>query len=141
MKPSRDCTSWPMGGGRIELYWRKQGENWRGPLGHLGLQSSHGSPVRYVQDPMTQDHRCWGVVGHMSRCQRSRLGAQDRSSLFFVIPFGRRVTILHTPPMLHGPWASSVQVSSMEGTCACAFLPMVNNTNLAQEQVVISLVR
>ncbi|CAM9750014.1 unnamed protein product, partial [Ascophyllum nodosum] len=36
----------------------------------------------------------------MARCQGNRLGAQDRSSLFLVIPFGRTVmTTFHTHPM------------------------------------------
>ena len=43
----------------------------------------HGSFARYMHNPMTQGYcRGGGVVGHVARCQRSRLGTQDRSSLF-----------------------------------------------------------
>ena len=69
----------------------------------------HGSSARYIHDLMTQNIGLGGVVSHVARCQGSRLGAQDRSSLFLVIPFGRTVITLHTPPMPHGPRASSMQ--------------------------------
>ena len=61
---------------------------------------------------------------------KDRLGAQDRSSLFLIIQFGRKVITLHTPPISHGPRARSVLVSSMAGTCACA-QPMANNVDPA----------
>ena len=71
--------------------------------------------------------------------RKCRLGAQDRSSLFLVILLGRTVITLHTPPTPHAPRASSVQVSSMEGACACA-QPMINNAGPASRQIDISLV-
>ena len=46
----------------------------------------HGSSVRCVRDPMTQGYWPWGVVEHVIWRQESRLGTQDRSSLFLIIP-------------------------------------------------------
>ena len=43
----------------------------------------------------------------MARYQEKRLGAQDRSSLFLVILFGRTVITLKIPPATRGPRASS----------------------------------
>ena len=47
----------------------------------------HASSARCVRDPMTPGYWCWGVVGHVAWRQGSHLGAQDRSSLFLVIPY------------------------------------------------------
>ena len=99
----------------------------------------HGSSVRYIHYPMTPGYQHGGVVGHVARCQGSRLGAQDRFSWFLVIPFGRTVITLYTPPVPHGPGANSVQVSPMIGACACAG-PTVNNAGPALRQEGISLV-
>ncbi|CAN0185221.1 unnamed protein product [Ascophyllum nodosum] len=35
---------------------------------------------------MTQGYRPGGLVGHVARYQENRLGAQDRSSLFLIVP-------------------------------------------------------
>ena len=79
---------------------------------------SQASSERYIHDPMTQGYRPggWGV-GHVARCQGSCFGAQDRSSLFLVIPFWRTIITLPHPPVTHGPRSSKVQVSAMQGTC------------------------
>ena len=52
--------------------------------------------------------------------QGSRLGAQDRSSFFFVVPFGRTVITLYKHPVPPGPWGSSVQVDPIIAACASA---------------------
>ena len=75
----------------------------------------------YICDPRTQDYRPRGLVGHVARYQGNRLGAQDRSSLFLtMILFGRKVITLQTPPVTHGPRASSVQVDCPITGCALA---------------------
>ena len=73
--------------------------------------------IHEVYDPTTQGYRPGGFVGHVARCQESRLGVKDCSSLFLAIPFGRTVITLYTPLVPHRPRASLVQVSSMEGLC------------------------
>ena len=50
------------------------------------------------------------LVGHVARYQGNRLGAQDLSSLFLTVKFGRTVITLQVPPLTHGPQASSVLV-------------------------------
>ena len=92
-----------------------------------------------IYDPMTQGYGPGGGCRSCVRCQGSRLGAQDRAWLFRVLPFGGTVITLHTPPVANGPRASSVQVSAMEGTCACA-QRTVNNADPASRQVDTSVV-
>ena len=70
----------------------------------------------------------------MALRQGNRLGAQDRFSLFLVIPFGRKFKALQIPYVAYGPQASSVYVSAMEGMCACV-KPMVSSTDPASRQI------
>ena len=60
------------------------------------------------------------LVGHVSRYEGNRPGAQDRSSLFLTRLFGRTVITLQTPPVTHGPRGSSVQVDCTIAACAFA---------------------
>ena len=80
----------------------------------------HGSSARYIRDPMTRAIGRGGLVGHVARYQGNRLGAQNRSSLFLTILFGRTVKTLQTPPATHGPGTSSVQVDCPIAGCAFA---------------------
>ena len=56
----------------------------------------------------------------MARYEVNRFGAQDRSSLFLTIPFGRTVITLKAPPVTHGRRASSVQADCSIAGCAFA---------------------
>ena len=93
------------------------------PLGEPRITEQprrHGSSARYIRDPMVEGYGLEGLVGHVARYQRNRLGAQDRSSLFLTVLFGRTVITLQTPSVTHGPRASSVQVDYPNAGCAFA---------------------
>ena len=78
------------------------------------------------------------LVGHVARYQGNRLGPQDRSSLFLTILFGRTVITLQTPPVTHGPRASSVQIDCPTAGCAFAWY-MVSTADKGPILVDISL--
>ena len=59
------------------------------------------------------------VVSHVAQCQGNRLEVHDRSSFFLVIPFECTVITLQSSLVAHDPWASSVQISAMEGAYTC----------------------
>ena len=73
-----------------------------------------------ARDPMTEDDRPGGVIGHGARCKGSRLGVQDRSLLFLTVPFGRKVITLHGRTVItlgparcrYRPWKARVHVRS-----------------------------
>ena len=122
MKPSRDCSSYPLGGRRNGVLLEEIGRKLESPLGaprKTEQQWRHGNSARDINDIMTQGYRPERVVGHVARYQGSSPTALDRSSLFFATPFERTVITLHTPPVPHGPRSSSVKISPMEGACAC----------------------
>ena len=63
----------------------------------------HGSSARCVRDPMTQGYWPGGVV--VTWRQGSRLGAQDRSSSFLVVPYWTHGG--HNPPNTScAPWSA-----------------------------------
>ena len=82
----------------------------------------HGSSARYIHDSMTQGYRPGGRCRSCGTMPTKSPRSPGPFSLFLVMPFGRTVITLQTlPPEAHGPRASSVRVSAMEGVmCACA---------------------
>ena len=90
----------------MELYYIEKTERQlESPLGAPRITEQprrHGSSERYTRDPVTQGYRPGGLVGHVARYEGNRLGAQDRSSLFLTILFGRTVIALQTPPVTRG---------------------------------------
>ena len=86
---------------------------------------------------MTQNYRPRGSCRSCSTMLRTSPWSPGPS---LVVSRGRTAITFHTPstPYFYGPRASSVQVSSMGGACACA-QPMVNRTDPASRQVDISI--
>ena len=71
--------------------------------------------------------------------QGSRLGAQDRFSLFLVIPFGCTVITLYPPYVPLSPRGSTVQVDSIIAACTSA-QHTISNVDLPRRELGISLV-
>ena len=124
MKPSPDdCRYKPMSRRPNGALLEKTERNFKRPLGAPLIMEQprrHGRSARYIRDAMTQGYRSGGLVGHEARYQGNRLGAQNRSSLFLIIIFGRTVITLQRPPVTHDPRASSVQVDCPIAACAFA---------------------
>ena len=79
-----------MGGNVNGVLLEKTGTKLKNPLEAPRITEQprrHGSCARCVHDPMTQGYWPGGVVEHVAWRQGSRLGAQDRCSLFLIIPY------------------------------------------------------
>ena len=98
----------------------------------------HGSSARYVRDPMTQSYRLGGACRSCGTIPRK---SSRSPGPFLVVSHytGRTVITLRTPPVTHGPQASSVQVDSP--TVGCGFAShMVDTADFVPRLVDISLV-
>ena len=100
----------------------------------------HGSSARYVHDNITHKYRHGGVVGHVAWFQGSSLGAQDRSWLFLVIPFGRTAITLYTHTSCV-PWPSGhLSAGIIHHRCVCMCIALGKQRKFAWRRVGISLV-
>ena len=107
-------------------------------LGATGITEQprcHGSSARYIHDPITQGYRPGG--GRRSCGTMPRKSPRSSGPFLVVSRYTIWTHICNPPNRSGGLRAGLVQVSGMEGTCACVQL-MVKNAGISSRQVSIS---
>ena len=122
-KPSHDCSYQPMGGRPSGALLDTTEGKLKSPFEAPGITEHprrHGSSARYIRDPMTQGYRPGGACRSCGTIPRK---SSRSPGLFLVVShcaIWTTVITLQTPPVTHGPRASSVQVDCPIAACAFA---------------------
>ena len=98
-----------------------------------------GSSARYIRDPMTRGYRPGGACRSCGTIPRKSSRSPGPFLVVSHYTIWTTVITLQTPPVIHRPRGSSVQVDCPIAACAFA-LHMVNAADFSPGQVDISLV-